>query len=57
MRTRHDLERLARSLAAMPSGQAALRREEARQLLAELMEAQEKYDDLIGQLRALVDSG
>lgn len=58
LRSRHDLEQLARSLAAMPAGQAALRREEARQLLAELIEAQDRYEELIARLQALIsDSG
>ena len=51
MDRRHELIILAHSMAAMPSGQLAPRREEAIRLLEELAELQGRHDALREALR------
>ena len=55
MDRRHELIILAHSMAAMPPGQLALRREQAIDLLEELTELQGRHDALVAELRRLVD--
>ena len=55
MDRRHELIILAHSMAAMPNGQLALRREEAIRLLEELAELQGRHEALREALRRLVD--
>jgi len=51
----HELEDLRRSLAMLPVGSAALTREDAMRLLAELQEMQERVGRLRDGLRRLVE--
>lgn len=55
MDRRYELIVLAHSMAVMPPGQLALRREEAIRLLEELAELQGRHDVLVAELRRLVD--
>jgi hypothetical protein len=55
MDRRHELIILAQSMAAMPPGQLALRREQAIDLLEELAELQGRHDALREALRRLAD--
>jgi hypothetical protein len=57
MDRRHELIILAQSMAAMPPGQLALRREQAIDLLEELTELRGRHDALVAELRRLVDEG
>jgi hypothetical protein len=52
---RHELIILAHSMAAIPPGQLALRREEAIRLLEELAELQGRHEALRDALRRLVE--
>ena len=55
MNRRHELIILAHSMAAMPPGQLALRREEAIDLLEELTELRGRHEALREALRRVVD--
>ena len=55
MDRRHELVILAHSMAAMPPGQLALRREQAIDLLEELTELRGRHEALREALRRLAD--
>ena len=57
MDRRHELIILAHSMAAMPPGQLALRREQAIELLDELQELQGRHNALRDALFRLADAG